>query len=37
MPGDPGARLEHARPLAIDNLAARFPALTIIAAHPGWP
>jgi predicted TIM-barrel fold metal-dependent hydrolase len=32
-----GARLEHARPLAIDNLAARFPSLTIIAAHPGWP
>ena len=37
MPGGLGARLEHARPLAIDNLAARFPALTIIAAHPGWP
>ena len=37
MPGGMGARLEHARPLSIDNLAARFPALTIIAAHPGWP
>ena len=37
MPGGLGARLEHARPLALDNLAARFPALTIIAAHPGWP
>src|SRR6266581_1347441 len=37
LPGGLGARLEHARPLAIDNLAARFPALTIIAAHPGWP
>src|SRR5437016_1048370 len=36
MPGGLGARIEHARPLAIDNLAARFPALTIIAAHPGW-
>ncbi len=37
MPGGMGARIEHARPLSIDNLAARFPALTIIAAHPGWP
>jgi predicted TIM-barrel fold metal-dependent hydrolase len=37
MPGGMGARLEHARPLAIDNLAARFPSLTIVAAHPGWP
>jgi uncharacterized protein len=37
LPGGLGARLEHARPLALDNLAARFPALTIIAAHPGWP
>jgi predicted TIM-barrel fold metal-dependent hydrolase len=37
MPGGMGARLEHARPLAVDNLAARFPSLTIIAAHPGWP
>jgi predicted TIM-barrel fold metal-dependent hydrolase len=37
MPGGMGARLEHARPLSIDNLAARFPSLTIIAAHPGWP
>src|SRR5690349_21722480 len=37
MPGGLGARIEHARPLAVDNLAARFPALTIIAAHPGWP
>src|SRR6202040_1015085 len=37
LPGGLGARLEHARPLAIDNLAARFPALTIVAAHPGWP
>ena len=32
-----GARIEHARPLAIDNLAARFPSLTMSSAHPGWP
>jgi uncharacterized protein len=37
LPGGMGARLEHARPLAVDNLAARFPGLTIVAAHPGWP
>jgi hypothetical protein len=37
LPGGLGARLEHARPPALDNLAARFRALTIIAAHPGWP
>jgi uncharacterized protein len=37
MPGGSGAVLRHAHPQAIDALAARFPGLTIIAAHPGWP
>ncbi len=37
MPGGMGARLRHAHPSAIDDLAANFPDLTIIAAHPGWP
>jgi hypothetical protein len=37
MPGGMGARIRHAHPSAIDNLAADFPDLTIIAAHPGWP
>jgi uncharacterized protein len=37
MPGGMGARLSHAHPSAIDDLAATFPDLTIIAAHPGWP
>ncbi|MGH9104030.1 MAG: amidohydrolase family protein [Acidimicrobiales bacterium] len=36
-PGGMGGLLEHAHPLAVDRLAARFPNLTIIAAHPGWP
>ncbi len=36
-PGGMGAILRHAHPAAIDRLAARFPDLTIIAAHPGWP
>jgi predicted TIM-barrel fold metal-dependent hydrolase len=37
MPGGMGAKLRHAHPSAIDELAADFPHLTIIAAHPGWP
>src|SRR5262245_10253287 len=37
MPGGLGAKIRHAHPSAIDELAADFPDLTIIAAHPGWP
>lgn len=37
MAGGMGAVLRHAHPAAIDALAARFPSLTIVAAHPGWP
>ncbi len=37
MPGGMRAKLIHAHPSAIDELAADFPNLTIIAAHPGWP
>ncbi|HEX4542260.1 MAG TPA: amidohydrolase family protein [Candidatus Acidoferrum sp.] len=37
MPGGMGAKLRHAHPSAIDELAADFPNLIIIAAHPGWP
>jgi uncharacterized protein len=37
MPGGMGAKIRHAHPSAIDDLAADFPELTIIAAHPGWP
>jgi uncharacterized protein len=37
MPGGDGAVIRHAHPLAVDQLAAAFPSLTIIAAHPGWP
>jgi uncharacterized protein len=36
-PGGRGARLEYTRPLHLDALAARFPRLTIVAAHPAWP
>ena len=37
IPGGLGSRISHAHPLAVDNLAAAFPDLTIIASHPGWP
>ena len=37
MPGGMGAIVRHAHPAALDALAARFPSLTIVAAHPGWP
>jgi predicted TIM-barrel fold metal-dependent hydrolase len=37
MPGGLGAKIRHAHPSCIDELAADFPNLTIIAAHPGWP
>jgi predicted TIM-barrel fold metal-dependent hydrolase len=37
IPGGMGAIIRHAHPSAIDQLAADFPGLTIIAAHPGWP
>jgi len=37
LPGGLGARISHAHPIALDNLAAALPELTIIASHPGWP
>jgi predicted TIM-barrel fold metal-dependent hydrolase len=37
MPGGLGAVIRNAHPAAIDKLAADFPALSIVAAHPGWP
>ena len=37
LAGGMGAKIRHAHPLAIDDLAADFPALKIVAAHPGWP
>ena len=36
-PGGRGERLEYTRPIHLDALAARFPNLVIIAAHPSWP
>ncbi|WP_432835713.1 amidohydrolase family protein [Dactylosporangium sp. CA-092794] len=37
LPGGLGAKISDAHPMAIDNLAAELPGLTIIAAHPGFP
>lgn len=37
LPGGMGARIRHAHPLTLDDLASDFPDLTIVAAHPGWP
>jgi uncharacterized protein len=37
MPGGMGAIIRHAHPKHIDQLAADFPNLKILMAHPGWP
>ena len=37
MPGGMGAKTRHAHPSSIDALAADFPSLTIVMAHPGYP
>jgi uncharacterized protein len=36
-PGGRGQRLDYTRPIYLDHLAADFPKLTIVAAHPSWP
>jgi uncharacterized protein len=36
-PGGMGAKTRHAHPSSVDALAADFPQLTIIMAHPGYP
>ncbi|HSU87646.1 MAG TPA: amidohydrolase family protein, partial [Terriglobia bacterium] len=36
-PGGMGLRLKYGQPMHVDDVAADFPNLTIIAAHPGWP
>ncbi len=37
MPGGGGVKLDYTRPIYLDSLAADFPNLTIIGAHPSWP
>jgi predicted TIM-barrel fold metal-dependent hydrolase len=36
-PGGRGQRLDYTRPIYLDHVAAEFPRLTIVAAHPSWP
>jgi predicted TIM-barrel fold metal-dependent hydrolase len=36
-PGGLGIKLKYVDPLPIDDVAADFPELTIICAHPAWP
>jgi len=36
-PGGSGIRLRYSNPMALDEVAARFPGLTVIIAHPSFP
>lgn len=36
-PGGAGIKLKYTHPLCLDDVAADFPALRIIGAHPAWP
>jgi uncharacterized protein len=36
-PGGQGVRLDYARPIRLDAVAAAHPGLTVVAAHFGWP
>jgi uncharacterized protein len=37
MPGGGGVRLKYSNPMCVDDVAADFPALKIILAHPSFP
>src|SRR5215472_17028825 len=37
QPGGQGIRIDLAHPVKLDPVAAAFPALTVVAAHFGWP
>jgi predicted TIM-barrel fold metal-dependent hydrolase len=37
QPGGQGIQLDYARPIRLDAVAAAHPALTVVAAHFGWP
>ena len=37
MPGGGGIKLRYSNPMFLDDVAADFPDLTIIGAHPSWP
>jgi len=37
LPGGGGVKLKYGQPMLIDDVAADFPDMQIILAHPGWP
>lgn len=37
LPGGGGVRLDPCRPIHLDAVAADFPDLQVVMAHPGWP
>jgi predicted TIM-barrel fold metal-dependent hydrolase len=37
VPGGMGIKMDYTRPIYLDHVAADFPELTIIGAHPSWP
>ncbi len=37
MPGGGGMKLKYSNPMFLDDVAADFPDLRILAAHPSWP
>jgi predicted TIM-barrel fold metal-dependent hydrolase len=37
VPGGGGVKLRYSQPMLLDDVAADFPELTIIGAHPSWP
>lgn len=37
LPGGSGYKLKYVNPIYLDDVAADFPDLTIIGAHPSWP
>jgi hypothetical protein len=36
-PGGMGIKMDYTRPIYLDSVAADFPELTVIGAHPAWP
>lgn len=36
-PGGGGVKLKYCQPMLLDDVAADFPELTVICAHPSWP
>ena len=37
IPGGGGIKLGYSRPILLDDVAADFPEMTIVGAHPSWP